>query len=143
MSQNRKLQSTPSVHPVLFTRVTHYLRLCVCMCTAEVERTFKKIAEGVENFEDIWKKLYGTDNANQKEKFEADLKREIKKLQRLRDQIKTWVAAGDIKDKKPLLEQRRLIETVPLVPTPTQTPQPHRHIHCMPRGQLTRTGVRG
>ena len=84
--------------------------------SAEVDRVFKKIAEGIENFEDIWKKLYSTDNANQREKFEADLKKEIKKLQRLRDQVKTWVASGDIKDKKPLLEQRRLIETVRLLP---------------------------
>jgi CCR4-NOT transcription complex subunit 3 len=34
--------------------------------------------------------VHDTDNSNQKEKFEADLKKEIKKLQRLRDQIKTW-----------------------------------------------------
>jgi CCR4-NOT transcription complex subunit 3 len=34
--------------------------------------------------------VHDTENANQKEKFEADLKKEIKKLQRLRDQIKTW-----------------------------------------------------
>ena len=36
--------------------------------------------------------MHDTDNANQKEKFESDLKKEIKKLQRLRDQIKTWCA---------------------------------------------------
>lgn len=41
-----------------------------------------------------------------------DLKREIKKLQRLRDQIKTWMGSNDIKDKKVLTEQRKLIETV-------------------------------
>ena len=35
-----------------------------------------------------------------------------RKLQRLRDQIKTWAASNDIKDKAPLLEHRRLIETV-------------------------------
>ncbi len=29
-------------------------------------------------------------NPAQKEKYEADLKKEIKKLQRYRDQIKTW-----------------------------------------------------
>lgn len=34
--------------------------------------------------------VYDTDNQNQKEKYEVDLKKEIKKLQRLRDQIKTW-----------------------------------------------------
>ena len=33
-------------------------------------------------------------------------------LQRLRDQIKTWAASNDIKDKRPLLENRKLIETV-------------------------------
>ena len=44
--------------------------------------------------------MYGTENANQKEKFEADLKKEIKKLQRYRDQIKTWIQSSEIKDKK-------------------------------------------
>ena len=83
-----------------------------CPPAAEIDRTFKKVAEGIENFVAIWDKLYSTDNANQREKFEADLKKEIKKLQRLRDQIKTWIASADIKDKKPLLEQRRLIEEV-------------------------------
>ena len=34
--------------------------------------------------------VYDADNAAQKEKFEGDLKKEIKKLQRFRDQIKTW-----------------------------------------------------
>lgn len=46
------------------------------------------------------------------EKYEADLKKEIKKLQRLRDQIKSWIASAEIKDKSALLENRRLIETV-------------------------------
>ncbi len=32
--------------------------------------------------------------------------------QRHRDQLKTWAASNDIKDKGPLLEYRRLIETV-------------------------------
>lgn len=48
----------------------------------------------------------------QQEKYEADLKKEIKKLQRLRDQIKSWIASGEIKDKSSLLDNRRLIETV-------------------------------
>uniref|UniRef100_A0A8C5DYR1 CCR4-NOT transcription complex subunit 3 n=1 Tax=Gouania willdenowi TaxID=441366 RepID=A0A8C5DYR1_GOUWI len=66
---------------------------------------------GVEQFEDIWQKLHNAANANQKEKYEADLKKEIKKLQRLRDQIKTWVASNEIKDKRQLVENRKLIET--------------------------------
>lgn len=54
--------------------------------------------------------LYSTDNANQKEKHEANLKTEIKKLQKLRDQIKTWLAGNEIKDKTALSDARRDIE---------------------------------
>ncbi|TMW53949.1 hypothetical protein DOY81_001006 [Sarcophaga bullata] len=77
----------------------------------EIDRCLKKVAEGVETFEDIWKKVHNATNSNQKEKYEADLKKEIKKLQRLRDQIKSWIASAEIKDKSALLENRRLIET--------------------------------
>jgi CCR4-NOT transcription complex subunit 3 len=56
--------------------------------------------------------MQSSTNQTQKEKSELDLKTQIKKLQRLRDQIKTWVASNDIKDKSALLENRRLIETV-------------------------------
>uniref|UniRef100_A0A0E9WI60 CCR4-Not complex component Not N-terminal domain-containing protein n=1 Tax=Anguilla anguilla TaxID=7936 RepID=A0A0E9WI60_ANGAN len=77
----------------------------------EIDRCLKKVTEGVEQFEDIWKKLHNAANANQKEKYEADLKKEIKKLQRLRDQIKTWVASDEIKDKRQLVDNRKLIET--------------------------------
>ncbi|XP_056901859.1 CCR4-NOT transcription complex subunit 3a isoform X4 [Takifugu flavidus] len=77
----------------------------------EIDRCLKKVAEGVEQFEDIWQKLHNAANANQKEKYEADLKKEIKKLQRLRDQIKTWLASNEIKDKRQLIENRKLIET--------------------------------
>jgi CCR4-NOT transcriptional regulation complex NOT5 subunit len=56
--------------------------------------------------------MQATANLSQKEKLELDLKTQIKKLQRLRDQIKTWVAGNEIKDKSALLENRKLIETV-------------------------------
>lgn len=78
----------------------------------EIDRCLKKVTEGVETFEDIWQKVHNATNSNQKEKYEADLKKEIKKLQRLRDQIKSWIASGEIKDKSTLLEYRKLIETV-------------------------------
>lgn len=77
----------------------------------EIERCLKKVTEGVETFEDIWQKVHNATNSNQKEKYESDLKKEIKKLQRLRDQIKTWLASSDIKDKRQLIENRKLIET--------------------------------
>ena len=68
--------------------------------------------EGVKLFQDLWEKVQNAPNPNQKEKFESELKKEIKKLQRLRDQIKTWITSGDIKDKKQLIEARKLIEAV-------------------------------
>ncbi|RUS74494.1 hypothetical protein EGW08_017745 [Elysia chlorotica] len=77
----------------------------------DIDRCLKKVDEGVETFEDIWKKVQTATNSNQKEKFETDLKKEIKKLQRLRDQIKSWIANSDIKDKSSLMEHRKLIET--------------------------------
>jgi hypothetical protein len=70
------------------------------------------VAEGVELFEEIHAKLMAANNATQKDKYETDLKSQIKKLQRLRDQIKTWLTSNDIKDKTQLLDNRRLIETV-------------------------------
>ncbi|XP_064963906.1 general negative regulator of transcription subunit 3-like isoform X7 [Musa acuminata AAA Group] len=83
----------------------------------EIDRVLKKVQEGVDVFDSIWNKVYDTENANQKEKFEADLKKEIKKLQRYRDQIKTWIQSSDIKDKKvsasyeqALMDARKLIE---------------------------------
>ncbi|KAF8897186.1 Not1 N-terminal domain, CCR4-Not complex component-domain-containing protein [Infundibulicybe gibba] len=78
----------------------------------EIDRTLKKVSEGVELFEGIYEKMQASTNQTQKEKQELDLKTQIKKLQRLRDQIKTWVASNDIKDKSQLLDNRRLIETV-------------------------------
>lgn len=81
----------------------------------EVDKCFKKVDEGVEEFTSIYAKLHESTNPAQKEKLEDNLKREIKKLQRLRDQIKTWAASNDVKDKGPLMEKRKLIETVGVV----------------------------
>ena len=78
----------------------------------EIDKTFKKVAEGIQTFEGIYDKIQQAGNASQKDKLEDALKREIKKLQRHRDQIKTWAAGNEIKDKKPLLEQRKAIEAV-------------------------------
>eukprot|EP00850_Spirogloea_muscicola_P008123 SM000042S15390 [mRNA] locus=s42:780817:787413:+ [translate_table: standard] len=76
----------------------------------EIDRVLKKVQEGVDVFDGIWNKVYDTDNANQKEKYEGDLKKEIKKLQRYRDQIKTWIQSSEIKDKKALIDARKQIE---------------------------------
>lgn len=104
----RKLQSM-----FLFTFTVSHIQFIICFI-AEIDRTLKKVGEGVEVFESIYEKMQASTNQTQKEKLETDLKTQIKKLQRLRDQIKAWVASNDIKDKSALLENRRLIETVRL-----------------------------
>jgi len=77
---------------------------------AEIEKLLKKVDEGVVIFEQIWDKVYSATNATQKERYEGDLKKEIKKLQRLRDQIKTWQGDSSIKDKSRIDLARKLIE---------------------------------
>ncbi|KAI3765899.1 hypothetical protein L2E82_15945 [Cichorium intybus] len=58
--------------------------------------------------------VFYTDDANQREKMEADLKKEIKKLQRYRVQIKTWMQSNEIKYNEPyqlaLIDACKLIE---------------------------------
>lgn len=76
----------------------------------EIDRVLKRVDEGVQIFEQIWDKVYSAATTAQKEKYEGDLKKEIKKLQRLRDQIKTWQGDSSIKDKTKLDQNRKLIE---------------------------------
>ena len=47
----------------------------------EIDRCLKQVTERVEIFEELWEKVQSASNANQKEKYESDLKKEIKKLQ--------------------------------------------------------------
>jgi CCR4-NOT transcription complex subunit 3 len=88
----------------------------------------KKINEGIEVFDMIWEKaslhpprlavvfiacmcifqVYSAPTPALKEKHEGDLKKEIKKLQRFREQVKSWASSGEIKNKQPLLEARRV-----------------------------------
>ncbi|KAJ5357311.1 hypothetical protein N7541_004469 [Penicillium brevicompactum] len=76
----------------------------------EIDKTFKKVAEGIQTFEGIYEKIRQATNPTQRDKLEDHLKREIKKLQRFRDQIKSWAAGNEVKDKAPLIEQRKAIE---------------------------------
>ena len=107
--------------------------------TAEIDRTLKKVGEGVEQFEGIYDKMQNSTNQTQKEKLETDLKTQIKKLQRLRDQIKAWVANNDIKDKTALLDNRKLIETVSIVPSGVL----HLHPVCSLDSALPDRPIRG
>lgn len=62
-------------------RPVPFFPLWSCTATAEIDRTLKKVDEGVALFDEIWDKVYSATQQNQKEKYEGDLKKEIKKLQ--------------------------------------------------------------
>ncbi|KAA1132898.1 proteinral negative regulator of transcription subunit 5 [Puccinia graminis f. sp. tritici] len=79
---------------------------------ADIDRVLKLVQQGVTLFEETFDKMTHATNQTSKDKAEADLKTSIKKLQRQRDQIKTWLQSNDIKDKSALMEHRKLIETV-------------------------------
>ena len=81
----------------------------------EIEKCFKQVAIGVEAFDEQYDKYEQSTNASQRDKLVDSIKKECKKLQRLRDQIKTWAAGNEVKDKTQLLEKRELIETVRLI----------------------------
>lgn len=76
----------------------------------EIERTLKKVNEGLELFHETLEKMDMANSASQKEKIEVELKKEIKKLQRLRDLIKGWQTLSELKDKTAINEARKSIE---------------------------------
>lgn len=56
-----------------------------------------QIDEGLEVFEETMSKMNEANSENQRDKLQDDLKKEIKKLQRLREQVKGWQNSSDIK----------------------------------------------
>jgi CCR4-NOT transcription complex subunit 3 len=72
----------------------------------------KRIQEGRAQFADFYDKVQTTTNPSQKEKFEASLKTEIKKLQRFRQQLNNYITSTEIKDKNPMIQTRKAIEQV-------------------------------
>lgn len=77
---------------------------------ADVERKLKAVTEGCDLFCLTLRKVQAAVTATQREKFETELKKEIKKLQRLREVLKGWQNSPDIKFKDEVLEARRKVE---------------------------------
>ena len=103
---SRFLTPAPSPHYFLLVFSWH-------APTAEIDLVMKKVDTGVGLCNKIYEKVYLAEQQSQKEKYKVELKKEIKKLQRLRDQIKSWISGSEVKvkDKDSLLDYRRLIET--------------------------------
>lgn len=78
---------------------------------AEIDKTLKKVDEGLEEFQTLWTNVQHATTSNQREKLEGELKSHIKKLQREREQIKNWLGAKEVKEKGTLLDARKRIET--------------------------------
>ncbi|QPG74434.1 hypothetical protein FOA43_001763 [Brettanomyces nanus] len=78
--------------------------------SGEMDRVFKKINEGLEIFDTLYERHQTTSSSSQRDKLESELKKEIKKLQRFREQVKNWQAANEIKEKDKLLLYRQLVE---------------------------------
>lgn len=76
----------------------------------EMEKVFKKVDEGILLFEESWEKLQVCENAFLRERYELELKKELKKIQRLREKIKTWQSDDNVKVKTGLDEYRRRVE---------------------------------
>lgn len=76
----------------------------------EIERTLKKVQEGVEVFDATWDKVEASE-PDKRDKVEAELKKDLKKLQRYRDQIRAWISSTDVKDNTQLVAARKLIES--------------------------------
>lgn len=76
----------------------------------EMDRVFKKIKEGMEIFDTLYERHQTTSSSSQRDKLESELKKEIKKLQRFREQVKNWQTASEVKEKDKLLEYRKLVE---------------------------------
>ena len=73
-----------------------------------MEKTMKKIEEGITAFDQTWEQVYEAESQTLREKYETELKKEIKKLQKLRDQVKSWVSKGEVRQKQPLIEAREV-----------------------------------
>lgn len=79
----------------------------------EIDKSLKKVREGIQDFDQIYTIFEQTDPSNQayREKLEIDINKQIKKLQKQREQIKTWMSKEDVKERDAVLrESRRNIE---------------------------------
>lgn len=74
----------------------------------------KKVDEGRKKFQTLWDELhrFSDDKSSVKlDKTREDLKRELKKLQRLRESVRALADSCDPRDVEPLTTARRLIES--------------------------------
>ena len=81
------------------------------VCTTHNNESYLFL-QGIETLDLLESKLQNAPTMAQKERFEMEMKKEIKKLQRVREYFRTNMNNSDIKDKTKLMEAKRRIESV-------------------------------
>ncbi|ORC89631.1 CCR4-NOT transcription complex subunit 3 [Trypanosoma theileri] len=76
----------------------------------EIDRLVRRAQDGVESFDDLYDKYLKAGSQTLKERFEGELKREIKKVQRFRENIKVFISNPEVKDTKMLETSLKSIE---------------------------------
>lgn len=78
----------------------------------EIDNVLKKVDDGIGEFAEYWEQATAANSNQQKEKLGEELKRSINKLQRLRAQIREWIAQSGVQSnsKDKLEDARRRIE---------------------------------
>ena len=76
----------------------------------EIRLILTKIDDGLIAFDRLYEKVKKAEDKKTKVKHEGELKKEIKRLQRHRDQVKAWINSTEVKDKSKLLAIRKVIE---------------------------------
>ena len=70
----------------------------------------KKVEEGLEVYRSLHESAYSPLPLPQKQKINLELKKEIKKLQRFRASIISWISKGEIREPQQLIEAKQEIE---------------------------------
>lgn len=52
--------------------------------------------------------FHASDNQGNKDKLEGEMKTQLKKLQKMREQVRTWAGRSDVRLKAPLQEAREV-----------------------------------
>ena len=78
----------------------------------EIDKTLRKLQDGLREFQVLWDKLEAVkSDAHMRDRAEETLKKELKKLQRVREQVRGWIANPDVKERQDDLQRaRRQIE---------------------------------
>jgi hypothetical protein len=105
----------------------------------EIDRVLKSVAEGQEVFEDIWQKVHEASTPAQKEKFEGELKTQIKKLQRCGGPPRAFCARQRVSACPVCAIPRRVS---PCSPPAVRAARRPRAAPCSPRCGCHRAGCR-